>query len=106
METAKTKIDKCVASYIKLMPDEYAAFRAQLKGHRAGLIDQKYGTTDAGAASSMRAMFEMPETLHDMLVKALTEEEIIWFKAGGDDRKEGARWFANKYAAFRVPEKV
>lgn len=69
-----------------LMLDEFASARLQ--------------------GSEMRALFEIPVELSEMLIMGLSEDEMEWFKAGGADRKEGARWFAQTFKAFTLPEKV
>lgn len=103
MLTAQTKITKCVEDYIALQPDEYERFKLQIASARGGLADETFGTA---AHSSLRALFEMPEVLHEMIVNQLTVEELTWFKEGGSNRKEGADWFARTFPVFRIPDKV
>lgn len=98
MDSAKSKIRKTVADYIQLTPLEYRAFQAQMKEVRKTLADEKFGTAKN---TSMRALYEMPETLHDMLTAALELPELEWFKT-----LEGGRWFATTFPAFRVPESI
>jgi hypothetical protein len=72
---------------------------------RQTLSDEKFGQAkDSG--NEMRALFEMPVSLHEIIVKNLSEDELDWFKAGGTDRKEGGRWFAQNFPTFRIPELI
>ena len=105
MQSAKTKITECVKEYIKLMPDEYAAFLTIVADKKSNLIDAKFGLAK-DSANEMRALFEMPSTLHDMIIMKLDEEETEWFKAGGANKKAGARWFAENFPAFRLPDSI
>lgn len=105
MESAKINIKKIVSEYIKLCPEEYTAFKEQMKTRRQEMVDEKFGqakNTDSG----MRALFEMPATLHEMLVHNLTQDQLEWFKKGGENGLEGGRWFANTFREFTLPKHV
>ena len=101
MDTAKIKIKECVELYIRLMPEEYKAFLEQMVQVRRQLLDDKFGQA-LGQGTEMRALFEMPESLHHLLTTKLTLEELQWLKEGGTDKKAGARWFAKTFPAFRL----
>lgn len=103
MHSAKAKIKKSVEDYIKLQPEEYRVFRMSMEDRKSDLTDERFGVAKG---SEMRVLFEMPETLHKMIVNQLDIEELEWFKAGGADRKEGGRWFAVNFPAFRLAEHV
>lgn len=105
METAKLKITKTVKDYIDLFPDEYRIFKEQVMKNRSALADENFGVA-SGSGNDMRALFEMPVVLHDMITNALTGDELAWFKYGGNDKREGGRWFATAFPAFRLPDKI
>lgn len=105
MTSAKHKIKLAVRDYIKLFPEEWVAFKVQTESLRRTLKDQKFAEAK-GTGSEMRALFEMPETLHTILVNNLDDAEMDWFKSGGIDHKEGGRWFAKSFPEFRIPSNV
>lgn len=97
MQSAKIKIKKVVEDYIRLWPEEFSIFKSMMTDKRGLLQDKDFATVEA---SSMRALFDMPATMHQMLVNSLTEEEMKWFKAGGTEGHDGGRWFARNFPAF------
>lgn len=105
MQSAKDHVTQIVEEYIKLFPSDFELFKDGVKRVRQTLKDEKWGTAE-GTGSDMRALFEMPVDLSEMLIMQLSEEEMEWFKAGGADRKEGARWFVKNFPAFRLAELV
>lgn len=105
MQSAKDHIKQIVESYITLFPDDFKVFKDGVAHIRGTLKDEKWGIAE-GTGSEMRALFEMPVDLSEMLIMQLTEEEMGWFKAGGANRKEGARWFAQTFPAFRLANNV
>lgn len=105
MQSAKDHITQLVEEYIKLFPEDFTTFKKAMEMQRHMLKDESYALAE-GTESGMRALFEMPVDLSEMLIMQLTEEEMEWFKAGGNDRKEGARWFAKKFKAFTLPQTV
>lgn len=105
MQSAKDHITQIVEEYIKLFPDDFATFKKAMVMQRNLLKDPKWGVAE-GTGSGMRAIYEMPVDLSEMLILQLTEEEMEWFKAGGSDRKEGARWFGKTFKAFALPQTV
>lgn len=103
MESAKTHITQIVKDYIRLFPEDYETVKKGIEMQRVMLQDEEFGTA---TGSEMRALFEIPEDLSNMFIMQLTEEEMMWFKSGGTDGKEGGRWFANTFSAFTLPAKI
>lgn len=105
MEQAKVHIKQIVGDYIKLFPADYETVVKGVAMHRQILLDDKFGTA-RNQGSEMRALFEIPADLSEMFIMNLTEDEMEWFKAGGADRKEGARWFAKTFKEFMLPAHI
>lgn len=105
MQSAKEHITEIVEEYIKLFPADFATFKKAMEMQRHMLKDEEYGKAE-GSSGQMRALFEMPVDLSEMLIMQLTPEEMEWFKVGGNNRKEGAHWFAKKFKAFTLPQSV
>lgn len=105
MQQAKDHITKIVEEYIKMFPEDFVTFKKGMEMQRTMLKDEKYGEAD-GTESGMRALFEMPVDLSEMLIMQLIEEEMEWFKAGGANRKEGGRWFATNFPVFALPQQI
>lgn len=105
MQSAKNHITQIVEEYIKMFPEDFATFKKAMEMQRHMLKDAEYGRAE-GTESGMRALFEMPVDLSEMFIMQLTEEEMEWFKAGGNDRKEGARWFGKTFKAFALPNTI
>src|SRR6202012_1103786 len=103
MQSAKEHIKLIVEEYIRLFPSDFEVFKDGVAHIRGTLKDEKWGTAE-GTGSDMRALFEVPVDLSEMLIMQLSEEEMEWFKAGGPDRKEGGRWFAKNFPAFRLAD--
>lgn len=105
MNSAKDHITQIVRNYIRLFPEDYEIVKKGIEMQRHALLDAKFGTA-RGTGSDMRALFEIPIDLSEMLIMGLTPEEMEWFKAGGLDRKEGARWFARTFKVFTLPSEI
>lgn len=105
MESAKKHITQIVENYIRLYPEDFETVKKGIEMQRATLIDDEFGSA-IGTGSDMRAMFEIPVDLSEMFIMGLNEEEMEWFKAGGADRKAGAKWFANAFPVFKLPNRV
>lgn len=88
-----------------LQPEEYAQFKDAMVGIRHTLADERFGQA-VHSGNEMRALYEMPATLHEIITNSLSVEELTWFKEGGANKKEGARWFAQNFPAFRIPDLV
>lgn len=105
MQSAKTHIKAIVENYIRLYPNDFEIVKKGIRMQKGLLIDNEFGTAK-GQGSEMRALFEIPLELSEMLIMGLDEGEMEWFKAGGADRKEGARWFAKTFKDFTLPDKI
>ena len=105
MKEAKAHIREIVRLYITLNPGEFSDFKKGIEMMRA-LKHDDYASAASMGSKDTRALFEMPVTLHEMLVNNLTEEELEWFKAGGPNRKDGGLWFARTFPVFRIPDKI
>lgn len=106
MQLAKKHIRTIVEQYIKLYPQEFADFKDAMKMIRASLKDEEFGQAMVGTSSQTRALYELPENLHQMFVMNLEEEDMVWLKAGGVNRKEGGLWFAKTFKDFAIPTKI
>lgn len=104
MQLAKKHIKQIVEKYIRLYPDEYEAFKQGMVAVRAVPKDD-FATLDGSKYS--RALYEMPEVLHTMLIKDLPDEEMLWLKTGvPSNRNQGGHWFAKTFKEFCIPNKV
>lgn len=105
MQNAKTHITQIVKAYIELFPDDFQTVKDGIALTRNNYLDE-YASAKLNGSPDMRALFEIPVDLSEMLIMQLTEEEMEWFKAGGADRKEGGRWFAKNFPAFALPNSI
>lgn len=105
MQSAKSHIIQIVNTYKKVFPEEYDICIRGIKAQRE-LHADKFGSAKLQGAPDMRALFEIPVTLNEMLVNNLDEEEMEWFKAGGANRKQGAFWFVKKFPEFSSPDTI
>lgn len=106
MTSAKKHITQIVQKYIKDFPQEFEDFKEGMKMVRATLKDE-YGTAlGVDSSSQTRALYELPETLHNLFIMELEEEEMVWLKMGGADRKQGGQWFARTFKDFCIPNRI
>lgn len=98
----KERISKIVEDYIRLFPAEYKQFKDAAR-KKVDSQRTKFGEVK-GDEYMVRVLFELPETLFGYMYTLLPEETIDWLWS--TKSKTGARWFAGKYKAFRVTEKV
>lgn len=98
MEATKKHIERIVEQYIKQFSEEYRIFQRAMDMKRSMTRDE-YASVDG--SDEMRGILEMPETLSTMLIMDLNEEETEWFTT-----KAGARWFARKFPAFKLPDVI
>lgn len=101
--SSKKAITAVVKDYIKLFPEEFSEFKKGMTALRAVTRD-KFASLDG--TKYTRALYEMPETLSNMLITRLDEADMLWLKAGGADRKEGAIWFARTFKDFCIPDVI
>lgn len=95
MNTAQAKIKALVEDYIRIYPEEYKNFIAQMIEKKSLLIN------NFAEFGGNRALYEVPETLNTLFQMKLTKEEFAYFET-----KEGGRWFANNFKQFSVPKKL
>lgn len=92
----KEKITQAVERYKEEHKDEFRKFSAQLTETRRKLRNERLGGT-----YSFSALYEVPETLDNMITAELTPEEQSQFAL-----LENARWFAVRFPEFRIPDEV
>jgi hypothetical protein len=106
----KTRVGESSASFRRSIRDavdlykfehkeEYRLVKEAIRMRRSLLKDPKYGQILDGADG--RALSEYPDTLHAMIVAALSDEGLTWWKS-----KEGGRWFAQTYPEFALAENI
>lgn len=111
MQSAKLNIKKVVSEYKRAFPDEYRTVVDAVKMHRE-MIKDGYLDEDSldlsGGDDQRRALYEMPVTLFQNLAANLTEDQMLWLKSGGRNKKEGGRWFAKTFPEFSLvdPNKI
>ena len=93
----KKKIEKIVKQYIKENEEEYHLVIRELKGERERNKD-KFASVSYDK-SIKRKMFEIPATLHNMIVNECDADELILMR-DGEDGKDYARWFAKRFSEF------
>lgn len=101
---AKYNIKAIVVLYRAEYPEEYAGLVRAVRMSREMLHDEEYATVkakDATAHGFQRGLFEISTTLDAMIVKALSIEELTWWKT-----KEGGYWFAKAFPEFALPRHV
>lgn len=104
MQSAKSKIKKAVKDYARLRPEDYKNV-CEVIAEKRKLTKSKFGLLEG--SEHMRALFEIPEDLHDMLVQALAVEELQWFKSGVvGDKNQGGRWFATTFPQFAIARDI
>jgi hypothetical protein len=103
------KITNLVEDYIEMFPQEYQNFRDGMKQK----VELQQGDFSEMEGSDVidRALFEIPETLYSIFQTKLTDEEYHYLfpkpdKNFKETNKEGPRWFARKFKAFRLTKKV
>lgn len=105
MPIAKKHIEQIVRNYIRLYPKDYEIVKKGIEMQRGLYLDDFASAKHSGSATT-RALYEIPERLHEMLVMGLEEEEMVWLKSGGASHKEGGRWFAKTFPAFKLPRNI
>ena len=102
MQSAKSKLKKCVEEYSSLYPEEFSQFLQYMVMRRDEVAEEEFASVKG---SSMRGLFEMPEVLHNLIVSRLDNDELEWLKSGGANKKEGGRWFQRTFPAFSYTKK-
>lgn len=94
-KTTKNHIRRIVNSYVKQFPEEFELVRDAVASKR-GMTMNDFATLDG--TKHTRALYEISETLHTMLVMQLDEGEMIELKT-----IVGGRWFAKAFPVFALP---
>ena len=97
MIEAQNKIKATVEGYKNIYKDEYVFVCNQIKTKRGNT--NKFAET--GMDYAERLLTEVPETLFQLFMETLSEDEIQYYSS-----KEGTRWFAKTYPEFRGAEKI
>ncbi len=105
MKDLKLKIVNIVEKYAKDNPKDIELMRSQMIELRGNLKDSKFGkASNEDGKQNMaieRALYEIPEDLFKILVRDLEQEEQEQLSS-----KDMARWFANEFPLFRIPDKI
>lgn len=97
----KQQVRDTVAKYKRLFPQEYVVVVHAIRTKAAALYDTRFGTADASKDSDMRALYEIPETLSNMLIHALDADGLTWFS-----ETKASYWFAKTFPEFRLPDQI
>jgi hypothetical protein len=93
----KKKIEKVVKQYIKENQEEYHLVVKELRGEREKNKD-KFATVSHDK-NVKRKVFEIPATLHNMIINECNADELMLMKDGEDGIDYG-RWFAKRFPEF------
>lgn len=96
----KQQIISTVAKYKKMFPEEYVLVVDAIRNKRAALFDERFGEAPE-SGNDMRALYEIPETLNNLIVMDLDVDGLTWFST-----KKASRWFALKYPEFTLPAAI
>lgn len=99
----KKKIEFIVEDYIANNELEYHSIVYQIQMERE-LNKDKFASI-ATDKNVKRKIFEIPETLHNMIVNELDPDELALTK-DGEDGVDYAKWFANRFPEFKSGELV
>lgn len=91
MDATKKKISSIVKDYAKQYPEENKFLK------QAVIMKRALYSKGFEKGTDMKPLFELSETLHSMLIGALTSDEITWFKT-----KKGGNWFAKEFKNFSL----
>lgn len=97
MNSAKKRLTNIVEAYTKDFPEEFEMVRKAVEMKRRMTRDE-FATVEG---SSMRGLYEISETLQQLIIMGLEEEELLWLKT-----IPGGRWFATKFPVFALPESI
>lgn len=106
MQEAKFNIKKIVAEYKRVFPEEYRVVCEGVTLKRSLNATQFAEVEGTQAGTEMRALYEISETLHTMLVRNLPIEQLTWLKVGDGRDNKGGRWFAKTFPEFRLPKYI
>ena len=98
----KEAIKAAVRKYKNLFPEEYVEVCHAIRTRQEALYDSRFAKAEGVSKDSdLRALYEIPETLNNMIINALDLEGLTWFSG-----KEPSRWFAKTFPEFRLPEQI
>lgn len=97
-ETVQKLLKVIVADYKKTFAAEFELFKKAVRQKRE---NQRTDFGETGMDFAERILFEVPETLHAMIFRRLTKEQLRYY-----DSKEGAKWFVKTFPDFQVTRKV
>jgi hypothetical protein len=102
----KIAIDTVVKRYIQLYPEEYNAVVDQIWVSRNNQFNKLATTTEDGIIQ--QKLFEIPEKLHTMIKKNLTQKQWDDYTSehNPEASKRNARWFARTYKQFAIAQEI
>lgn len=102
MQSTKNKIKDAVSEYIRLFPNEYAAF---LASHRmkANNLQNDFAELK-GSDQMVRHLVDVPETLFFIIKRNLNEQEYAWLYSLDDykGKRAGMAWFLRAFPQFKI----
>lgn len=97
MKNLKQQVEKITLKYIDMFPDEYRFVVRQIAAEREKNVN-KFASVSQDK-TLRRKIYEIPETLQKMIIKELTEEQLVMMK-DGETGKDYAHWFAKRFPEF------
>ena len=98
MKSAKYKIKRIVNQYKVIFKDEFADYMAGVKVREKSQLGEIKSTKDS---LIRRVLYDIPETLFNLIHNKLEVEEDEWLRSVA-----GGRWFAKTYKEFSLIEKI
>jgi len=92
-------ISLAVRDYAKMFPDEYKKVLDTIKWQKQNLKTDLAEIEDTHGLQ--RALYTVPENLHQMIVEKLPNEELNQFKD-----KDSARWFTKTFPQFAITRTI
>ena len=93
----KSKVETITIGYMEIFKDEYNIVCAQIAGEREKNKD-KFASVSHDK-TIQRKLYEMPETLHNMILNQINKDELLLMK-DGEDGKDFAIWFSTRFPEF------
>lgn len=97
----KKKIEVIVEEYIENNEQEYLLAVEYISGEREKNKD-KFASVSHDK-NLKRKLYEIPETLHNMIVNELDPDDLVLTK-DGEDGIDFARWFVKKFPEFKTAQ--
>lgn len=98
-QETKLKLTGIVKMYIDVFSSEFDDFKIGI-AYKRGRLKTKFAEMK-GSDLIERELYEIPETLFQLITSRLDVKELEDLRT-----KDGARWFAKTFPAFRISEKV